>query len=257
MFNVTLQKIFSKLIYLFLLGALTISVGQDDATADSVSLGFAQEELVLPAENIENQSIVLSLSKETDPMVMEFMADHIVTLETADWPDGYRGEFLQEIAVASLISGIVNKIPPSVIMGQAIFESGWGRSRLAKKYNNLFGIKGYGTSSIAVNTYEETSNGIPYRHRTSFRTFQSRQDSIAYHGNLLSTDRRYKLARKYRNNWWRFIKVASTKYASSPTYANQVASIVRYYRLDRWDAFAVQGIISGPVSELEVSKNVR
>ncbi len=155
------------------------------------------------------------------------------------------------------MSGIINQIPPSVIMGQAIFESGWGRSRLAQKYNNLFGIKGYGSSSISVNTYEETSNGVPYRHQTTFRTFQSRQDSIAYHGTLLSTDRRYKSARQHRHNWWRFIKIASVKYASSPTYAFQVASIVRHYDLDRWDDLAIQGVISGPVSELDVSKKVR
>ena len=33
---------------------------------------------------------------------------------------------------------------PSIILGQAILESNWGKSTLASKYNNLFGIKAYG-----------------------------------------------------------------------------------------------------------------
>ncbi|OUK44767.1 N-acetylmuramoyl-L-alanine amidase, partial [Enterococcus faecium] len=44
---------------------------------------------------------------------------------------------------------------PSIILGQAILESNWGKSTLASKYNNLFGIKAYGDQKkVSLETKE-------------------------------------------------------------------------------------------------------
>ena len=224
------------------------------AEADTFLVPYATEALTI-AEG-EPVALIEHLRQETDAEVIAVLADHIVATETFDWPKGYRGAFLQDIAVAALISAKTNQIPPSIIIGQAIFESGWGRSRLAREYNNLFGIKGYGKGSVLVNTFERTSKDRRYRKRATFKTFSNRQEAIVYHGELLAEDRRYASARRYRHDWRKFIELASPYYASSPKYAQRVVAIVEYYNLDRWDSL-VQGTIDGEEPETAVSRNVR
>ena len=83
-------------------------------------------------------------------------AQWIVDTGARDWNSGYRSIFLQEIAVDVLLSAQEHKLYPSVIFAQSILESGWGRSRLAQKYNNLFGIKGYSPDlKVRTTTYEK------------------------------------------------------------------------------------------------------
>lgn len=177
--------------------------------------------------------------QESDPNVLHFLANYIVQTQTTDWPKGYRSTFLQDIAEAALISAKINQIPPSVIMGQAVLESGWGTSRLAKEYNNLFGIKGSGNSTVKVNTFERTAKNKRYRHTAYFRVFENRQAAIVYHGNLLAKDRRYSTARKYRHDWRAFMIEAAPYYASSPEYNSQLFSIITNYKLDRWDEIVI------------------
>lgn len=50
-------------------------------------------------------------------------------------------EFVRQIAPAAQREQKKYRIPASITIAQAGLESNWGRSRLANKYNNLFGIK--------------------------------------------------------------------------------------------------------------------
>ena len=257
----SLEKLTSK-ISLFtatIVALVAISVlDEEEATADTFVISYAEEQYKIDPYESPPVSLLNELRNQDDPDVITFIAEHIVATETSDWPGGYRGNFLYDIAVPALISGTVNQIPPSVIIGQAIFESGWGRSRLAREYNNLFGIKGYGAGTVAVNTFEKTSRGKRYRKRATFKTFSNRGKAIEYHGKLLAQDRRYGSARLHRDDWRKFLTIASPYYASEPKYAVKVTSIIEYYNLDRWDEIvAPQGTISEPDSVIEVSKNVR
>ena len=125
---------------------------------------------------------------------------------------------------------------PSVIFSQSILESGWGRSRLAVQYNNLFGIKGYSTNlKVRTTTYEKI-NGRRVAHKTSFRVFSSWGEAIQYHGDLLSTDARYQHAAQAKT-YEEYIRMIASQYASEPDYADLVVQLVEGYDLDRWDAF--------------------
>ncbi|MFA9422122.1 MAG: glycoside hydrolase family 73 protein, partial [Sedimentibacter sp.] len=79
---------------------------------------------------------------------------------------------------------------------QAILETGWGQSVPVDKYdgqlsNNLFGIKGTGSSgSVTSNTWEEY-NGVAFRIDAEFRAYSTVSDSWADHNNLLLTLSRY------------------------------------------------------------------
>ena len=228
------SKALSSLGFLFLTGSLVAMVQLEEATADSFVVHHAQSKLK-PLMDVEQPSDLEIFSRQEDPSVVAFLAEYIVATQTKDWPEGYRGDFLYDIAVPALISAHTNKIPPSVVMGQAIFESGWGRSRLARNYNNLFGIKGRGAGTTRVKTVERNSRNQRYRKWASFKVFADRGAAIAYHGDLLATDRRYKKAFAKRGNWREFMKEASRYYASDPNYAKKMGGIVEHYQLDRWD----------------------
>jgi len=65
--------------------------------------------------------------------------DQAMVLELADeyWVDVDDKSFKQVIGEL-LIK--IDEVPPSLVVAQAINESGWGRSRFAREANNLFGM---------------------------------------------------------------------------------------------------------------------
>ena len=209
----------------------------EQADADSFVIPYAQPQILLDLEDvgIEEIDLLRDFSEQSDPEVIAFLAETIVAFESADWPGGYRGEFLQDVAPAALISAHEYQIPPSIIIGQAIFESGWGRSNLAANFNNLFGIKGSGDNTVKIRTFERNSRNRRYGKWAKFRVFEDRKEAIFYHGRLLAKDRRYAAARANRHDWHTFMEKASKYYASDPNYTKKLAVIIEGYQLDRWD----------------------
>jgi flagellum-specific peptidoglycan hydrolase FlgJ len=157
-------------------------------------------------------------------------------LALSDWPDDHRRAFLQSIFVPSLESARTHGVPPSVTLAQAALESGWGRSALARKHNNLFGIKGAkARDDVEFPTLEFGPKGV-HIVRASFRRFDTAGAAIAHHGALLATDPRYREARQHRGDWRAYLTAIAPVYASDPNYVRSASRIIQTYRLDRWDA---------------------
>lgn len=88
---------------------------------------------------------------------------------------------------------IYNKygILPSITISQAILESGWGKSDLSIKANNLFGIKADNSwkgKKIKMNTSEYYNKKIT----DNFRVYSSNEESIKDYGEFLKNNKRYK-----------------------------------------------------------------
>ncbi|OTE88312.1 hypothetical protein B1K96_36515, partial [Escherichia coli] len=68
--------------------------------------------------------------------------------------------FIAEIATYAQPVANANDLYASVMIAQAILESGWGRSSLSKAPNyNLFGIKGsYNGQTVYMSTLEYLNN---------------------------------------------------------------------------------------------------
>ncbi len=160
----------------------------------------------------------------------------LVALARERWPKGSRGDFLAAIAPAAVRSAQQFHIPPSVSLGQAALESAWGRSKLSREHNNLFGIKGGG----AKNSVRYFPNNGNTRKRTSYRTYGSWEASVAHHAELLGTHRAYAKARPLWTEWEAYLAAVAPKYASNRRYANEVAWFIERYDLDQWDAMVVE-----------------
>ncbi|OOM80425.1 glycoside hydrolase family 73 protein [Clostridium sp. BL-8] len=80
---------------------------------------------------------------------------------------------------------------PSISISQAILESGWGKSDLSVKSNNLFGIKAdpsWKGKKIKMNTSEYYNKKII----DDFRVYDSHEDSMKDYGEFLNNNKRYK-----------------------------------------------------------------
>ncbi|MDU5559317.1 glucosaminidase domain-containing protein [Anaerococcus vaginalis] len=141
-----------------------------------------------------------------------------------------RQEFLAMLASHSNLAKEYN-IFPEVMMGQAILESGWGESTLAKYSKNLFGVKvpnsekGKGKGHV-YQTNEEI-NGKNIRIKDEFRKFDTYEQSIRQYLSLLS-GRYYSSfgvtkAKDYKEQL-RLIKKAG--YATASNYVDAVLNVI-------------------------------
>lgn len=127
-------------------------------------------------------------------------------------------------------------ILPSLILAQAILESGWGRSDLATKANNLFGIKvdknGQG-EKILIPTKEFISDK-QVTIKTYFRKYKSLNDSILDHAEFLNKIRYLKViqARDYKEACREIYKAG---YATDPNYTNKLIKIIEENKLYKYD----------------------
>lgn len=122
------------------------------------------------------------------------------------------------------------KIPASITMAQAILESGAGRSYLATKANNHFGIK---VSSGWNDGYVTRDDD---RKNERFRKYKNVEDSYEDHSKFLLKDRYKRLfdldPLDYKG-WARGLKACG--YATLPTYANRLIDIIETYELHELD----------------------
>ena len=80
----------------------------------------------------------------------------------------------------------------SPIIAQAIIESGWGKSGLASKYHNYFGLKcgsSWKGKSVNITTKEEYKVGTMTNIRDNFRVFDDFDDGIRGYFEFINTSR--------------------------------------------------------------------
>ena len=176
-----------------------------------------------------------------DEDAQRWAAEQIVRHDAHDWPDDYRGTFLYRLAPGALVAAHSHHIPPSVTIAQAVLESGWGRSSLAHTYNNLFGVKAMNGHPVVTLNSAEVKDGVRIPMRLRFAVFESWDHAIQEHGALLANDR-YARARSHWTDWSTFIRLIAPIYASDPSYAARVSSLIRSYDLDRWDELVITAV---------------
>ncbi len=141
----------------------------------------------------------------------------------------------------SFLGGIVNAaswadwergIPASVTLAQAILESGWGRS--APGYN-YFGIKGIGPAGSTLGWGVDWSWGRRRVLSQALRAYESPEQAMADHADLLGGSRHYAPARRVAAEPRAFARRLQGVYASDPRYAARLDGVIEAHGLDRFD----------------------
>ena len=128
----------------------------------------------------------------------------------------------------------------SITIAQAIEESGYGKDRLPKLCNNLFGIKGGGNwtgAYVTLPTAEQSPDGTIYYVVAAFRAYNSWDDSINDHTNFLVDNSRYRQNGVFSATT--YIEQAQALqragYATKLTYGQDLIALIQQYGLNQYD----------------------
>ena len=135
----------------------------------------------------------------------------------------------QDIALREMAT---HGIPASITLAQALLESGVGKSTLATRNNNHFGLKCFSKKC----SKGHCSNHSDDHHKDFFRIFDRPEESYLAHSKLLQNDRYrqlFKLAPTDYKGWARGLSKAG--YATDPSYATKLISLIEGLELHRLD----------------------
>ena len=123
------------------------------------------------------------------------------------------------------------KIPASITLAQGILESGSGKSQLAAKSKNHFGIKCHTGWKGGRVYHDDDARG------ECFRKYQFVQSSYEDHSKFLTQRRRYAFLFSYGSKnykkWAKGLKKAG--YATDPKYPRKLISLIENYELYKFD----------------------
>ena len=122
------------------------------------------------------------------------------------------------------------KIPASIILAQALLESGGGQSFLALAGNNHFGLKCTDWQGLRVNKIDDGNNAC-------FRKYLTVSDSFEDHSRFLSERIYYKPLFKLNITDYKAWANGLTQcgYATDPQYAAKLIQIIEKYTLHYYD----------------------
>lgn len=149
--------------------------------------------------------------------------------------------FLKDASAAAKKSETATGVPASIIVAQAVLESGWGKSHMGDA-NNYFGIKAqkrkdgtvdFGKIAIGFvdkSTKEFDKKGNAFFIVAHFRAYKDMAASFTDHGTFLKDGPRYAkamaayAANKDASEFARGLQKAG--YATDPDYAKKLISIM-------------------------------
>ena len=147
-------------------------------------------------------------------------------------------EFIEQIAKYvkkyAYVYGIEVHSP---IIAQAILESGWGKSTLASKYHNYFGLKCGSTwkgKSVNMITKEEYKVGTMTSIRDNFRVYDSMEDGVKGYFEFINT-RRYSNLKGVKSPEEYALRIKFDGYATSSEYVSNIMRVIYDNKLTRFD----------------------
>lgn len=158
-------------------------------------------------------------------------------------------EFLQYVAKIAMWDWYRTKrVLPSVVLAQAIKESAWGQSELARNAKSLFGIKKNGwTGQIYIKYAVEQNKDGKYHvvDNIEWRKYNNWFESIIDHNHYIATR---KIGNQKEPNWKKivgcddyvlavqYLQNAEYPYATSITYEQSLISdYIEKYKLNQFD----------------------
>ena len=162
-------------------------------------------------------------------------------------------EFVKKVGELAKKDMEKSGILASVTTAQAILESGYGSTELAKNANNLFGMKCSlsgntwagstwdGTSKYTKETKEQKSDGTEYTVTADFRKYTSIEDSVNDHsaylnGAMNGTKLRYN-GLKGEKDYKKAIQIIKDGgYATDVSYVDKICSIIERWNLTQYDS---------------------
>ena len=162
-------------------------------------------------------------------------------------------EFIARIGESARTVGLENELYGSVMIAQAILESGSGGSELSKEpYNNLFGIKGaYEGQSVSFGTQEDDGAGNYYSIQAAFRKYPSVKESFEDYSTLLKEG--IDSAPMIYQGTWKTVattyqdatEALTGSYATDTLYNQKLNALIETYNLTQYDHEKEDVVVGG------------
>ena len=186
--------------------------------------------------------VITVLADESDTYIEQTTPSEAVQTTNSAFVDPQT--FINIIAQQAKSVADANDLYVSVMIAQAIIESGWGSSTLSKAPNyNLFGIKGsYNGQTVYMSTLEYlngqwVTKNEPFKKYPSFA--ESFADNAATLRNVSFQSGVYYYSGAWKSNTRSYRDATAWltgRYATDPNYASKLNSIIEMYRLTRFDS---------------------
>ena len=207
------------------------------------------------AENQKNETVQTIYDKQSNPSyAVHSIGDSQLTSVGQALIDNYAASvdfrvnpvtesFISSIAEDARQLGLEYDVYASVMIAQAILETGSGGSGLSKApYYNLFGIKGlYNGNSVSMKTMEDDGTGKLFQITAAFRSYPNFRASLndyvsLVRGGISGNDEFYKGTwRSEAKNYLQATEYLTGRYATDTTYNNKLNSIIAAYNLTQFD----------------------
>ena len=186
--------------------------------------------------------VITVLADESDTYIEQTTPSEAVQTTNSAFVDPQT--FINIIAQQAKSVADANDLYVSVMIAQAIIESGWGSSTLSKAPNyNLFGIKGsYNGQTVYMSTLEYlngqwVTKNEPFKKYPSFA--ESFADNAATLRNVSFQSGVYYYSGAWKSNTKSYRDATAWltgRYATDPNYASKLNSTIEMYRLTRFDS---------------------
>ncbi len=144
-------------------------------------------------------------------------------------------KFLAEAKRAAITSSRTTNFPAGIAVAQAILESNWGQSQLARDAHNYFGIKAHAQHArVAYPTFEHV-NGRDIRVSAEFARYGSIDECFADRDRLIATAACYAEARACRADPEAFARAMAAHWATDPHYTEKLLRVYHANRLNELD----------------------
>lgn len=198
-----------------------------------------------PTQNVSSAPSAPSAAKpaQTQDVKAQYQAFHYIQDMTTE-------EFIATIGEQARQIGQEHDLYASVMIAQAILESGSGSSKLSQApYNNLFGIKGtYEGAGVTMPTSEDDGFGNYYKINAEFRAYDNSAESLEDYANLLDKPIYIGAHKEHADTPHDAAIWLQGRYATSTTYAAKLDALIETYDLTRYDEpldWTIVGTITG------------
>ena len=139
--------------------------------------------------------------------------------------------YIEKYAAVAVAEMYRSGVPASITLAQGLLESGYGRSELAQKSNNHFGIKCHNGWQGGKVYHDDDAKG------ECFRKYDNPEESYRDHSDFLRYRDRYKFLFEYKitdyKSWAFGLKKAG--YATDPNYPRKLINLIEEYNLHVYD----------------------
>lgn len=145
--------------------------------------------------------------------------------------------FIDKIGKAAQMAYAKNKVLPSLTIAQAIIESRWGKSVLARDYYNYFGMKAgssYKGETVTLDTKEEIGGNI-ITVKGKFRVYHSFDEGMEGYYKFITGMSRYSNIIGETNYKEACRKIQQDGWATDSKYATTLINTIETYDLTKYD----------------------